>query len=389
MEYRLEQSLLSQYGPDVSSHESRSDILKLLTEIVFKSFPGLAVQVGQYGSFPLGTFLKSGDLDITLLSQDIPFFDVPTLLLSRLHQQFEYLTKSKPDYNIQDLTLIDAEVPILKLKIKKVSVDITVNQVKGLGVVALFQEFNKIIPDNLLKRSIVLGKIWATYYGRILGAMYGGLTTYALEVLILFIINAIPESRKSPVDVLQHLITFFASFDWGNNVVTICKALSISEYISVVTHRTEMFRGLTGMLITPEKYSEIKNRLQISGDIMLMPLKCMNILDPFDSANNLGRSASLQGCERIKTAFQISSEILARNGMEALFKGSKERIQPQIMVHAERVRAEVKRENSDRRVQRKEFSFKSARNGYPRFHNKNKRVFRVFNEGTHKDRIRT
>ena len=120
-----------------------------------------------------------------------------------------------------------------------------------------------------------------------------------------------------------------------------------------------------------------------------MPLKCMNILDPFDSANNLGRSASLQGCERIKTAFQISSEILARNGMEALFKGSKERIQPQIMVHAERVRAEVKRENSDRRVQRKEFSFKSARNGYPRFHNKNKRVFRVFNEGTHKDRIRT
>lgn len=371
MEDRLEQSLLLQYGPDAFSRVCRSQVLEILTKSVFKCFPAGAVKLGQYGSLPLETCLRTGDIDITILAQDIPSAHLHCILLTRVRQEFEYLRRIKPDYKIEEIAIIEAEVPILKLKIKKVSVDITVNQVKGLGVVAMFEEFNQLTPNNLLKRSIVLAKIWGTYFGRILGAMYGGLTTYALEVLILFIINTVPQSRISPVHVLRHFITFFADFDWESNVVTFCKVLSVSEYISVVTHRSEMFRDTNGLVITPEQYSTIKEKLEITGDFKLMPLKNMNIMDPFQCSNNLGRSVSHVSCERIKAAFQISFEELEKFGIEKLCKSNREPMSAQIVVQES--------------IREKENIF--SQGTCEKKGQKNRKTFRVFN--TQKNRIRT
>ena len=103
--------------------------------------------------------------------------------------------------------------------------------------------------------------------------MYGGLTTYALEVLVLFIINTIPQSRSSPINVLKHLIQYFGNFDWENQVVTYCRVVSVSEYVSVITHKTDLYRGVSNLILSPINLAEIKNKVRASNENKLMPLK--------------------------------------------------------------------------------------------------------------------
>ena len=55
-------------------------------------------------------------------------------------------------------------------------------------------------------------------------------------------------------------------------------------------------------------------------------------MDPFESSNNLGRSVSQTGYERIKNAFKISAEIM-NGGIEKLFKTYEELPGPQIMLN--------------------------------------------------------
>ena len=159
MEDHLEQSLLLKHGPDTFSTESRVKIVKMIKKSIFKTFPTWAIKIEEYGSFPLRTYLKSGDIDITIIAQEIPFIDFQCYLLTTLQHHFEYIQHLKANYLIQDILFVQAEVPILKMKINKVSIDLTVNQVKGINTVVLFEEINKKTLSNLLKRSITIAKI--------------------------------------------------------------------------------------------------------------------------------------------------------------------------------------------------------------------------------------
>jgi hypothetical protein len=47
----------------------------------------------------------------------------------------------------------------------------------------------KINKNNLLKKSIILIKAWFTYEASLLGSYAACMATYALYVLVLFIIN--------------------------------------------------------------------------------------------------------------------------------------------------------------------------------------------------------
>lgn len=55
--------------------------------------------------------------------------------------------------------------------------------------------------DHLLKRSILLLKSWCMYESHILGSHSGLISTYALETLVLFIINTFGHELKSPLQV--------------------------------------------------------------------------------------------------------------------------------------------------------------------------------------------
>ena len=61
----------------------------------------------------------------------------------------------------------------------------------------------KIGKDQLLKKSILLLKAWFTYESSFLGSYAACMATYALYVLIVFIINNYHEELQSPMDVFR------------------------------------------------------------------------------------------------------------------------------------------------------------------------------------------
>lgn len=63
-------------------------------------------------------------------------------------------------------------------------------------------QVNEILGKNhLFKHSILLVKAWCYYESRILGAHHGLLSTYAVEILVLYIINRYHASVRGPLEV--------------------------------------------------------------------------------------------------------------------------------------------------------------------------------------------
>ena len=68
--------------------------------------------------------------------------------------------------------------------------------------------------DHLFKRSIILAKAWLYYESRILGARHGLISTYALETLVLYIVNLFHASLRGPLEVWLFVL-MFAFFVYG------------------------------------------------------------------------------------------------------------------------------------------------------------------------------
>jgi DNA polymerase sigma len=337
MEEQMERTLLTLYGPDRPSILQREFAVKLIHQIVFSTFPGCPFRISEYGSLPLRTFLKSGDVDITLITDPPPAETVTLAILNRLKLQFECWQRMNPALCIQETQIIAAEVPIFKFKVNKVSADITINQVNGLKTVTLLENINEIIGSDLYRRSIIIGKIWALHFGRILGGVHSGLTSYALEVLLLFVINTIPASRSSPISVLTHFLSFFSQFDWENSVLAFHKVFSVSEYVSLITHKKGLNSSNEQLIVTDDHVAKIREKVGATKEARLMPLKFINIIDPIESSNNLGRSVSQANSERIKTVFKVSFEILQQKGIEKLLTPAASEPSPQIVLKDGRV----------------------------------------------------
>ena len=79
----------------------------------------------------------------------------------------------------------------------------------------------KIGKDQLLKKSIILMKAWFTYESSFLGSYAACMATYALYVLILFILNNFYQELNSPIDVLRKFFQIWGQFDWDSNIITI------------------------------------------------------------------------------------------------------------------------------------------------------------------------
>ena len=67
-----------------------------------------------------------------------------------------------------------------------------------------------IARDGIFKRSIILIKAWGFYEGRVLGAHHALISTYALETLVLYVLNAYHEELSTPLEVLHKFLTYFA-----------------------------------------------------------------------------------------------------------------------------------------------------------------------------------
>ena len=125
-----------------------------------------------------------------------------------------------------------------------------------------------IAKDHLFKKSIILIKAWCYYESRILGALHGLISTYALETLVLYIFHLFHSSLDGPLavrmyilkrgimvkvssliyksfcflQVLYKFLDYFSKFDWDNYCISlsgpvILSSLSLPEIVGKHFHK--------------------------------------------------------------------------------------------------------------------------------------------------------
>jgi hypothetical protein len=126
----------------------------------------------------------------------------------------------------------------------------------------------KVGKNHLFKRSIILIKAWCYYESRLLGAHHGLISTYALEILILYIFNLFHKSLHGPLEVslgwnycFRHLKTsldngnddiychllfpsyqqvlyrfleYFSKFDWDNYCISLNGPVAVSSLPNLI-----------------------------------------------------------------------------------------------------------------------------------------------------------
>jgi hypothetical protein len=96
----------------------------------------------------------------------------------------------------------------------------------------------KVGKSHLLKKSIILLKSWMTYEASLLGSHAANMATYALYIIVIFLLNNFYDDLNTPLDVFRKFFEYFGSeqttFDWEEKMLTIfgpIKTLNFQERI--------------------------------------------------------------------------------------------------------------------------------------------------------------
>jgi DNA polymerase sigma len=123
--------------------------------------------------------------------------------------------------------LIDqADVEIIKLNIGGMLVDISIKQLGGLCTLDFMKRVSrKVGKQHLLKKSIIMLKSWMTYEACLLGSHAANMATYALYIIVIFLLNNFYNELETPLDVFRKYFEYFgseqATFDWDDKMLTI------------------------------------------------------------------------------------------------------------------------------------------------------------------------
>ncbi|KAG0473573.1 hypothetical protein HPP92_015430 [Vanilla planifolia] len=235
------------------------------------------------------TYLPDGDIDLTAIgipsSEEALASDVRLVLEREEHNK-------DAEFEVKDVQYIHAEVKLVKCLVQNIVVDISFNQIGGLGTLCFLEQVDRIIgKDHLFKRSVILIKAWCYYESRILGAHHGLISTYALEILIL-------------------------KFDWDNYCISLHGPVSLSSLPELSVEKVEdesgdrlpteefLLRNCIETFSIPLRASESNCRT--------FTKKHLNIVDPLRENNNLGRSVSKGNFYRIRSAFTYGAKKLGR-----------------------------------------------------------------------------
>ncbi|GMI72465.1 hypothetical protein like AT3G56320 [Hibiscus trionum] len=340
------QEILCIIQPALFSEENRQSIIAYFQRLI-KGFCGS--EVFPFGSVPLKTFLPDGDIDLTALSHPNMEENLARYICSILEDN-----KQNSEFVVQDVQYIRAQVKIVKCTVNEIPVDISFNQMSGLSALCFLEKVDELTgKDHLFKRSVILIKAWCYYESRILGAHHGLISTYALETMILYIINVFHSSLCGPLAVLYKFLDYYSTFDWENYCITITGPVSISSLPAVFAETPETdgdgyLLSRDFLSYSRETYSMSMQSLDIGANVF--PIKYMNIVDPLKANNNLGRSVSKGNFHRIRCALTYGTQRLGEilmlpgenmgMGLEKFFvntldrNGRGQRPDVQIPVHA-------------------------------------------------------
>ncbi|CAA6672502.1 unnamed protein product [Spirodela intermedia] len=285
--------------PNPHSEDRRNAVVNYVQRLIAKC---ISCQVFTFGSVPLKTYLPDGDIDMSAFSNNLNLKDT---WASEVRDMLENEEKSEnAEFRVKEVQYIQAEVKIIKCLVENIVVDISFNQLGGLCTLCFLEEIDQFIShDHLFKRSIILIKAWCYYESRILGAHHGLISTYALEILVLYIFHVFNNSFTGPLEVLYRFLEFFSNFDWDNFCVSLWGPVPVSSLPDV---SAEPPRKDTGELLLNEQFLD-----NCSSRYSPFVSKFFNVIDPLRTNNNLGRSVSKGNFFRIRSAFAFGAKRLA------------------------------------------------------------------------------
>ena len=370
--------ILDLTGPSQQLETDRDTNFKIVKNIIFnvlnKNFPAHNAYILPYGSYPMKSYLKNADIDITIFLQskeeeksivkEIPI-DLISNMILLIKEEFEITNKKSSFELFSEIKVINADIRLLKCKIKNISIDISVNNFSGIYKVVLIDyiekqfknEFNKknLFIDNsfsdnkiqIFRRTLILIKSWCSFEGNLMGSNIGLMASYALEILVIYIFNIYYNSIYNEFDGFEKFFEFMDKFDWEKSIISLFGIFSSNDFLkklvnyNAVNQKTNMNnvinepfwylgnkkgKDLKTIDINREeddnesenepllKLNEIKKLIspinKSMGNIYLRKEgniingtnfeKLINILDPLNNHNNLGKSISFHSKMKMK-----------------------------------------------------------------------------------------
>ena len=370
--------ILDLTGPSQQLETDRDTNFTIVKNIIFnvlnKNFPAHNAYILPYGSYPMKSYLKNADIDITIFLQskeeeksivkEIPI-DLISNMILLIKEEFEITNKKSSFELFSEIKVINADIRLLKCKIKNISIDISVNNFSGIYKVVLIDyiekqfknEFNKknLFTDNsfsdnkiqIFRRTLILIKSWCSFEGNLMGSNIGLMASYALEILVIYIFNIYYNSIYNEFDGFEKFFEFMDKFDWEKSIISLFGIFSSNDFLkklvnyNAVNQKTNMNnvinepfwylgnkkgKDLKTIDINKEeddnesenepllKLNEIKKLIspinKSMGNIYLRKEgniingtnfeKLINILDPLNNHNNLGKSISFHSKMKMK-----------------------------------------------------------------------------------------
>ena len=362
-------------GPTLERESERSVNLKIVEGIITKIFqiklPDFTTYLLPYGSYPIKTYLKNADIDITIFFEskidNKILIELPLELINKaillIKDEFERYNKESSFELFSEIKIIMADIRLLKCKIGTISLDISINNFSGLYKIVLIDyienqfksQFNKnnlflesSYSDNklnILRRTLLLIKAWCSYEGNLMGSNIGLMASYTLEILVIYIFNNYYEYIYNEFDGFEKFFEIMEKIDWENNIISlfgIFSNINFQKKLSIFnTHiqnskekdTNEPFwyykekynkidKGFNILLnnendkdkepllklnelkklITPVNKSIGNIYLKKEGKLINSAIfdKLINILDPINNYNNLGKSINYHSNSKMK-----------------------------------------------------------------------------------------
>ena len=377
--------ILKRVGPNEESENERNSKFIFIKNIIASSisakYPDYIPYVFTYGSFPIKTYLKEADIDITIILEDknihqilLDFSqnNINNTILLLIKDSFENYNKENNQNIFSDMNIIYADIILLKCQINSMSLDISVNNFYGLFKILfmnhIFNQINNRFPRNdnnnnndnlndnkliIFKRTILLIKAWCFYEGNLMGSNIGLMASCALEISVIFMFNLYYKNIKDEVEGFFYFFNLMNSIDLENNIISLFGLISDDKFRDKLFNNEnsekEKDNNINDILNVPFWYidntcnnndylinlNDIKNFLQkiINSEIKLsisdnkdekffkkiFQSKLFNIIDPLDSQNNLGKSINYHSFSKMKKAFEyMTKEIKMINKIKAL-----------------------------------------------------------------------
>ena len=272
-----------------------------------------------------------------------------------------------------DIKIIPSNIQLLKCKIGLFSIDITINNFSGLNKILFFNYIENILQEKfeknklffdlsysknkivMFRRTLLLIKGWCFYEGKLMGSNIGLMANYTLEILIIYIFNLHYKYIYNEFDGFEKFFEILEKINLEKNVISLFGIISkinflkaLSDFNSDALRETDInqpfwyfnkkYKNITfnnekeidNEKLNQNSYESLLNLdniskflisinnslgkfyLQKEGKIINMPNydKFINILDPMNNHNNLGKSINYHSYEKMKKVIKYINKKL-------------------------------------------------------------------------------